>query len=473
MIVHTAVRKKVPLKKKVRSKKHNAATSALPSKEQTKVPIQSVVSSVGATATTTVLAPLAPIAAKRQKASKKKSHEKVPDAKAKKKAKHKQQEIIDYSSRSELHSNTFGKVQKWLMDNPLVTTTSNQSSAVAATAINHTAHVTNISKSVSTPEKLTLRSPSKPAIAKPKIKTKSVGNLNEKVRLQVVYKPPFKFSLKLSKNENNVKTQIVGGTRSKRNKPRDKKRVGVEPPRRRSAILMRDDEKLAATREPTYETLTPKKELLTAYENMAVQSTPINSATFRISKSASSGNATGAHHHSASSISKVNSNPNGRRASLTPLTPLTKHYGGSSQNLMRSSTTNLTKAAQRNSFHHHQDLAPLSRSSTTNLTRERNLRRGSTDDLAYSRKNSVSSGRHVPPRTPSTSNLSKKHSSSGNIHRLRPVERQISLGGRRPHTADDVQQKHFIWPPPQPNHEPLPSDLEVMVSDVENIVQDR
>lgn len=504
MIVHTAVRKKVPLKKKVRSgnskkptKSKNPHSSAkqkatkdIPSSQVPSIkPVQTIVTASGATSanTTTVVTSNPPqVPAKRnmidnsRKLLKKKKRTAPntpnenpkqddfvkPTKKYSKKSKLKQ-EIIDYSARTENHTNTFGKVQKWLMDNPLVTNTP------APAQINHTTHVGKIiSKSQSTPEGFVASTPQNPqqqthlqrSPKKAKIKTKSVGNINEKVKLQVVYKPPFKFSLKLSKNENNVKTQVVSGARNKNTRKGrigDLKRVGVtnnsreEPTspkgpnqKRRSAILIRSaidpvptsPPELHKTTEPTYETLTPKSKEVSspAYENLQLVNKspntsitpPINTATFRISKSASGGailmpsvstttttptsnNPTSPlqnipkniptasqHsfnkyvHQSSSKGSSINnlSQINGghsRRASLS--NNLAKqNFGGSSQNLMRSSTTNLTKA-NRNSFHIKPQNYELSRSSTTNLTKEHhghrhhgshaNLRRGSTDDL--------------------------------------------------------------------------------------------
>lgn len=108
-------------------------------------------------------------------------------------------------------------------------------------------------------------------------------------------------------------------------------------------------------------------------------------------------------------------------------------------------------------------------------------------------------------RTSSNSNLTKqtRHSgSSNNIPRANlgknsppyDIQRQISLhhqpktttpgnGMRsdyhaRPHTAacdTSDHAKHFEWPKSlsslerRPNNEPLPSDMEVMLSDVENL----
>uniref|UniRef100_A0A336LDM6 CSON008810 protein n=1 Tax=Culicoides sonorensis TaxID=179676 RepID=A0A336LDM6_CULSO len=288
-------------------------------------------------------------------------------------------------------------------------------------------------------------------------------------------------------------------------------------------------------------------------------STPINTATFRISKSASgsallnnkpsvqvssnpnpspilqhnsrnqpspsSQHSFNKYVHNNNSSSKGSSINNlnqvsghSRRSSLS--NNLSKQYfGGSSQNLTRSSTTNLTKA-NRNSFHIKPQNYELSRSSTTNLTKDHhghqkhhgshaNLRRGSTDDLpgiyGRSRKNSTSSRQNMS-RTSSNTNLAKQnrhHGSSNNIPRANigkssppyEMQRQISLQHQpktttsnatrdhhqffhsRPHTAacDTTDQKQFEWPKSlsslerRPKDEPLPSDMEVMLSDVENL----
>lgn len=608
MIVHTAVRKKVPLKKKVRSnnvnKKSGGSKShpSIPVKPQLPAlkssgsagtsikPVQTIVTTTISSPNTVVTTTQNPtkrannVLDNSKKFLKKKkrsngssspnvmlndsdANKQAPDLvpvkpKKYKKSKHKQ-EIIDYSAASENHTNTFGKVQKWLMDNPLGASTPSP-----APQINHTAHITKImSKSISTPEKLTQqRSPKKA-----KVKTKSVGNLNEKVRLQVVYKPPFKFSLKLSKNE--TKTQVVNGVRSKpgtrKGRIGDVKRVGPNSreetqkgptQKRRSAILIRSavdpipssPPELPRNIEPTYETLNPKSKDAPAYENLQLSTNksnltgPINTATFRISKSASGGvlmpsnisNATPSppmiipnsnknlpsSSHNSSSFNKYNGNKgsvnnmnqlfgHNRRLSLSNApSNLSKQCSSSSQNLMRSSTTNLTKA-NRNSFHMKPHNYELSRSSTTNLTKaqrhhgsQANLRRDSNDDLpsyGRSRKNSTAS-RHNISRTSSTTNLTKNssrhHGSINNIPRANiigkispahDISRQISMQSSktntpridyqyqiRPHTAACDDPKTFEWPKSlslerKLKDEPLPSDLEVMLSDVENVMHDR
>lgn len=144
----------------------------------------------------------------------------VPPSKVKKSPKHaaankkkkKKKEIIDYSKAQNDREGTnnllntevsgvlltadtdpVGKVQSWLLR-------TQQSSAIP--------------KSKSTPAGLTTRTSRSPHKVRPsrrpdKSKALSVGNLSgekDKIRLQVVYKPPFKFSLKLRKPD---KTSVV------------------------------------------------------------------------------------------------------------------------------------------------------------------------------------------------------------------------------------------------------------------------
>ncbi|CAD6993546.1 unnamed protein product [Ceratitis capitata] len=204
--------------------------------------------------------------------------------KAKRFKKH-NKEIIDYSSRSGqdaasisggAHTNTFGKVQKWLLESPIV--------VQPLSHIEHSSKIRKVmSKSQSTPERLVQKSPQK---------SKSVTNLvNDKVKLQVVYKPPFKFALRLSKNAK-VKTHVIGGAVNKLKRQtrtpgagatgagegkhkssnqnsegsKNSGSVGVgggseEVKCKRIALLLRnnnEDNQILTLNEPTYETLNPK-----------------------------------------------------------------------------------------------------------------------------------------------------------------------------------------------------------------------
>lgn len=240
-------------------------------------------------------------------------------------------------------------------------------------------------------------------------------------------------------------------------------------------------------------------------------------------------------------------NKNGSSQGST--TNLSKQFG-SSQNLIRSSTTNLSKSnSNRNSFDIKRGFYDMSRSSTTNLSKDRrhgshlnllkhqhlrssNSNVNSIDDISLpvtannsrSRRNSStvrsndSSAKANIPRVPSNSNLkapSQRRSSVSNIPRAslnsssfkqqagtpagnvptfgrqtslqpQPSTSRNSNGARcvsdhfpgRPHTADAQNNGQFEWPKMlfaekrTINDEPLPSDLEVMVSDVENLVNE-
>uniref|UniRef100_A0A182W0B7 Disintegrin domain-containing protein n=1 Tax=Anopheles minimus TaxID=112268 RepID=A0A182W0B7_9DIPT len=564
-----------------------------------------------------------------------------------KKPKSKHKEVIDYSSRNasdaHSHSNTFGKVHRWLLESPIVAT------QPATGAYDHATAVSNIlSKSQSTPDHLTQGQQQTAAAGavgpiaqtaanrspkKTRVKTKSVGNLNEKVRLQVVYKPPFKFSLKLSKTDpsavSGVKTHVVPGAAGGKRKNRpltDRKRVGPggvingeeqQQPRKRSAILVRQQIPVAEEKmpiignplaEPNYETLNPRHglpgeddptgldESSHTYENVTFghgedpesvttqQQQPnvpsINTATFRISRSASGtrlqnssskGGSTqqavgGGTRGSTSNLATAgghHSNSGGRdrqrRSSVhnSSTSAFRGAFGGdSTECLIRSSTTNLAKpghGGKRNSF------ADKKRCSSTNLSRHQsgsasNLhslkRHGSSSQMLHqesngSRRNSITqptklsrsasngpgtmgrrqSGGNGTLGSNNSSNSSnggnhghqhhhhshhhhtgqhQRRSSVSNNQQQPALARQTSLNVKtnmavqphhshgRPHTAtcaDDPKatQRPFEWPMVlsnggnggsgggnrRPLDEPLPSDLEVMVSDVENLVSDR
>ena len=616
MIVHTAVRTKVPLKKKVRGerkKKSSSKAPALPQKENILLN-SSANAATSPTLPITILPSLKSSSAKRQQKStdsprkllrkkkkqrpsseestpKKETEQATPvkpNRKPKKKVKHK--EVIDYSN-VESHSNTFGKVQKWLLESPIVSS--------AASQIEHASKISNIiNKSQSTPENLTAMQRSTN-----NAKVKSTNNINEKVRLQVVYKPPFKFSLKFSKNDPSVKTKVIGIDKSQRNKGRvdRNKRNSLEDPMRsrRTALLIRSateeiNNKLMNdfTDEPMYETLNSKMnpsqhqrqksltmpiDSMPNYENIPSSSTAnlidlsltnsttspvINTATFRVNKSASGSNITNRNlpvvatpvlsktrrtsSQKGSQQNLTNTSDSGgreRRSSIGNSSNLIK-FGGSTQNLTRSSTTNLTKNRHDGIKRRASD---MNRSSTTNLNKyhrqhsshnsNNNLRRGgsymdvntgeeyhgasSNERRTHSRKNSINTKESMGsksnlPRTYSNSNLmsggplpgsSRRESINNNIPRASLINttnsnqfnRQISLNVKptllsqqsrmlieevnknRPQTSscDSSMFKNFEWPKVLTTQRSLPvndapqSDMEVMVSDVENLVNDR
>lgn len=567
VIVHTAIRTKVPFKKKVRGERSNKIKTKTSKSTPTKSESKQQTNTISATAvanskvfkrqssnvTTAGDSP--------KKITKKKKRVSAPvvdedqnkalaepgpiKTKKLKKTKSKHKEIIDYSKRSENHSHTFGKVHKWLLESPIV--------SQPLAEVEHTSKVRNImSKSQSTPERLAPRSPKK---------VKSLGNLNDKVKLQVVYKPPFKFSLKLSKNSA-VKTKVIGAVgRNKRKVRADKHRDAVantDAPKssRRMALLIRTpageaDPKQNPTTsktkpngennvtDSTYETLngnSNNNNETPVYENVAVVGSTVrsdntnpepvvNTATFRINKSVSGSNL-----NNKSQVVSPNSNSSKPNKKSNQISNSSKELrnsstnllaaASSSQNLVRSSTTNLAKNS-RSSFDMKRGAYDLSRSSTTNLSKEHrhgsqlNLtkhRGGSSSNLTFdemqpqsrSRKNSSttnlkstdSSSKANIPRIPSNSNLKlpslhrgsvnnipraslnihSKITNASTTHQGQPNTSRAGGGDHysgRPHTTDCSEIKRFEWPDTDKFAKiDVQSDLEVMVSDVENLVND-
>ncbi|XP_061389688.1 uncharacterized protein LOC133324874 [Musca vetustissima] len=340
-----------------------------------------------------VSAEKAATAAENLKKSKKKKHSK---------------EIIDYSTRTTSglgsvnnHTNTFGKVQKWLLESPIV--------AQPLSHIEHSSKVKNVmSKSQSTPERLVQKTPTK---------SKSMGNLsNEKVKLQVVYKPPFKFALRLSKNTK-VKTHVIGNpanTKFKRHSRTDNKRASgthqmdggttaggsggsgggaarsLGEKTKRAALLLRsnndEDNQILTLNEPNYETLNPKtapsrvenpfyenlkfiqtneKRLSDPAVNSAERSSNSNSASSSMVKrstsksnldsqpSTSSHNQQQQQHFQRSSSSSnpfaVDNQRSSRKLSDSNADNLSRNFG-STQNLINNSQNNLSKTKKRSSL---------------------------------------------------------------------------------------------------------------------------
>lgn len=227
--VHPALRSKLPLKRKVRNgrkmrSKHKPIESVnnnLNSPNKSKISPKKkkrVSAAVGAeenrkkTGDTAAVIEIPPSKVKKSSQS------------AQPKKKKKKREVIDYSSAQVdgegkkglinaevLHNpvtpdaDPVGKVQNWLMKSQ-----------------------PSFPKSKSTPERLTdkNRSPHKRPTIKPrteKSKSHSVGHIpgeKEKVRLQVVYKPPFKFSVKLKKPEKTVVVERAVTKNPERKTPR-------------------------------------------------------------------------------------------------------------------------------------------------------------------------------------------------------------------------------------------------------------
>lgn len=619
--MHTAIRTKVPFKKKVRGERSTKSKTAV-ANASAKPTGKKKSTSAGFMQAAAVAAGSTNHVFKRQTSSADDAHtlekkkkrstvvnvsgdeqpttstqpdtatRKVKKSQSKSKVSSKHKEIIDYSKRTavdENQSNAIGKVHQWLQDSPITQPPKEQE---------HVAKTRQMNKSQSTPERLTQRAPKK---------SKSATNLDEKVKLQVVYKPPFKFSLKLSKNSA-VKTKVIGAPalgaaaelqRSKRRSRADKARQSLVMGKgRRSALLIRskdeadgagvglpfnlipsssnteDRQQLMPPQEPNYETLNSRRDSNAGAKT--AKPDPINTNTFRINKSASGSNVIAHNNKSPQNNSPSNtfeSKSSGSRGSTTNLNKLgslnahpsgeymnvrgssnrasalnlSKQFGGSSQNLMRSSTTNLSKASSnRNSFDAKRGFYDMSRSSTTNLSKDRrqgsqlnllkhqHLRGASSkEDIMLpavfastsasngtrSRRNS--SAARLPdtlakttsiPRVPSNSNLkvpSLRHGGTNNNipraslnmgnsmkHNANPFLRQTSLQAQanatkgtssprhsiadyypsRPHTAECNSDKKFDWSPMikgdkfDKNNESLPSDLEVMVSDIDTLV---
>lgn len=428
VIVHTAVRTKVPFKKKVRGERstanklskntnnnsgnqksnNNLKTAAqaairakLPAEpqQQLKKPTRTKKNRVAAPPQNTAAA--GNVATTNAASS---AAESSDPKKAKKFKKKQSKEIIDYSARDaangtaaigapSAHTNTFGKVQRWLLESPIV--------AQPLSHIEHSSKIRKVmSKSQSTPERLVQQTPQK---------TKSMSNLaNDKVKLQVVYKPPFKFSLRLSKNAK-VKTHVIGGgvagggAVGAVNKMKRKTRTapaGNESKRgtaatdgaskhsatKRTALLLRsankngdEDNQILTLNEPNYETLNPKtipsKMENPFYENMQYTQqmrdegrTAANAAAAdggqKISRSSSKTNLEAAAGNRHIAYSRSNSltaqNPFAavgggnhalpRKLSESNSINLNRNFG-STQNLINASqSTNLAKSKKRSSL---------------------------------------------------------------------------------------------------------------------------
>lgn len=209
--VHPAIRSKVPLKRKVR---HGRSKKRKEAQTNQKIPNGSK-----------------PISKKKKKVkAEEQQHKKSSDVNAKKVARaakqnNKNKKVINYTSPLEtdgkkellagevVHGVTtpetdpFGKVQNWLLKSQNC-----------------------LPKSKSTPEGLKekdgQKSPQKRAVIKLRNninKSHSAGNLaSDKMRLQIVYKPPFKFSVKLRKPDKSCTAQDRGvlGKKIERKTPR-------------------------------------------------------------------------------------------------------------------------------------------------------------------------------------------------------------------------------------------------------------
>lgn len=129
------------------------------------------------------------------------------------KKKKKKKEVIDYSGAQNDQDGKKGLISAEVVHNPVTPEVTDPVGKVQNWLLK--SHNPALPKSKSTPVGLTdkaSRSPHKKPTIRPKTeksKSHSIGNLpndKDKVRLQVVYKPPFKFSVKLKKPD---KTTVV------------------------------------------------------------------------------------------------------------------------------------------------------------------------------------------------------------------------------------------------------------------------
>lgn len=216
--VHPAIRSKVPLKRKVRDgklrKKHRSKDNSKIKSPHKKVSKKKKRVS-------------APVVAEESRTKDGEAVIEVPSSKVKKSPQHavsnkkksKKKEVIDYSSvQGDLNAkkdlangdmkktpltpetDPVGKVQNWLLKSQLALPKSKSTPAGLTDKSNKATHKRSTNN----------------RIRQETNKARSLGNLpgdKEKVRLQVVYKPPFKFSVKLRKPE---KTSVVIEKQSER-----------------------------------------------------------------------------------------------------------------------------------------------------------------------------------------------------------------------------------------------------------------
>lgn len=155
--------------------------------------------------------------------------------------------------------NAFGKVQQWLLESPTTTTTTTVAAAAAAATQAAISSTTNAAAALQELDQIDNNKTNRPMCKSqsqthnltntaqrnpPPKKVKSLSNLQEKVKLQFVYKPPFKLSLKLTSNSA-VQTRAVPNsgeaTRNRRAARVDKNRKLtdlVDRKKQRTALLI-------------------------------------------------------------------------------------------------------------------------------------------------------------------------------------------------------------------------------------------
>ncbi|KRT83873.1 hypothetical protein AMK59_4262, partial [Oryctes borbonicus] len=205
--VHPQLRSKLPLKKKVRNgKKIKRQHNGSPSKSKVSPKKKKRVSAAVA------------VEDNRKKVGDSAAVIEIPPSKVKRsqqsnvsKKKKKKKEVIDYSGVQNDQDGKKGLITAEVVHNPVTPEVTDPVGKVQNWLLK--SHHAALPKSKSTPAGLTdkaNRSPHKRPTIRPKSdksKSHSIGNLpndKDKVRLQVVYKPPFKFSVKLKKPNKTV-----------------------------------------------------------------------------------------------------------------------------------------------------------------------------------------------------------------------------------------------------------------------------
>lgn len=440
VIVHAAIRTKVPLKKKVRGERSKKRSSALKNGESTSKNVEKAATSAAVAAgisdnskSKTLKRSIAKHTKKMK--SRKQSDGAHLDGKSSKnplastmakvrssrsKSKSSAKEILNYAKRSSVDDdkvNAFGKVQQWLLDSPTQATSALQE-------LDQIDKTRPMCKSQSQTHNLssTQRSPKK---------VKSLSNLQEKVKLQVVYKPPFKLSLKLSSNSA-VQTRLANpadASKKSRAMRADKNRkvAGLNDKKKpRTALLLQskrdhdehdhgfrlksnhrrteDRQQLMPAADRKQDTLELKAEQSGANSRGAIKdekiaigklidSLPVNTDTFKISKTSSGTKLL------SNSINALNEIDNPPSLSVGDTNKINDHRNSFTNNIRnsiatdyanympnRSSTSNLTK-----------DLHKITRSSTTNLSKNQSHRN------SFDVKPNV----HAVNRSNSTHNFSK------------------------------------------------------------------
>lgn len=443
VIVHAAIRTKVPLKKKVRGERSKTKRSSATKNGESSsknVTDNKATTSSGAVATSSnskgknlkrsIVKQTKKIKSRKpsdgahleSKSSKNplaSTMAKVRSSRSKPKSTPPAKEITKPTKRSSVDEdklNAFGKVQQWLLDSPTQATSALQ-------------ELDQLDKSRPLPKSQSQTHNLCTGQRSPK-KVKSLSNLQEKVKLQVVYKPPFKLSLKLSSNSS-VQTRVanpVDTSRTRRAARADKSRkiAGLnEKKKPRTALLLQsksgrdvddhgfrlksnhrrteDRQQLMPAEQRKQDTLELKAEQSGSNTSRGaindeknafgklIESSPVNTDTFKISKTSSG---TKLLSNSINALNEIDNPPSLRFGETKPSV-----HRNSFINNLRNSATDHTNYAPNGSSTSNltKDLHKITRSSTTNLSKNQ-LHRNSFD---------VKPNIHEVYRSNSTHNFSK------------------------------------------------------------------